>query len=61
MIKISDKLAINESLIVRIDLAHNRLIMVDGESIDTDAKTINKILGVAESKEEKIKSARPKH
>ena len=55
MIKISDNLTINEHLIVRIDLAHNRIIMVDGESIDTDAKTINKILGGAESKGERIK------
>ena len=61
MIKITDTLVINESLIVRIDLAHNRIIMLDGESIDADAKTISKILGVAESKEEKIKPARPKH
>lgn len=61
MIKISDTLAINESLIVRIDLVHNRLIMVDGESIDTDGKTISKILGGAESKEEKIKPARSRH
>jgi len=55
MIKLSDKLAINESLIVRIDLTHNRIIMVDGEMIDTDGKTITKILGGPESKEERIK------
>ena len=60
MIKITDTLVINESLIVRIDLAHNRIIMVDGETIDVDDKTISKILQ-AESKEEKIKPARPKH
>lgn len=55
MIKISDSLAVNESLIVRIDLAHNRIIMVDGESIDTDRKTINKILGGPEKQEERFK------
>ena len=55
MIKITDTLAINESLIVRIDLVHNRLIMLDGETIDVDCKMILKILGVAESKEERIK------
>ena len=61
MIKISDKLAINESLVIRIDLAHNRIIMVDGETIDADVKTISKILGGPEKQEERIKPARPKH
>ena len=61
MIKISDSLAVNESLVIRIDLQHNRLIMADGESIDTDGKTIAKILQTAEKQEERIKPARPKH
>ena len=61
MIKITDTLAINEDLIIRVDLQHNRLIMVDGVTIDTDCKTISKILGGPESKEERIKPARSKH
>ena len=61
MIKITDDLYINEDLIIRVDLQHKRLIMLDGETIDVDGKTITKILGGPESKEERIRPARPKH